>query len=613
MCGIAGILLSQGDSIGDAQASVGEMANAVYHRGPDSGGVWSDSARLVALGHRRLSIIDLTDAASQPMVDEETETAVVFNGEIYNYQELRAELEAQGVVFRTRSDTEVLLKGYLTWQYKVLDRLVGMFAFAIWDGRRRELFLARDRAGEKPLYYAELPTGGFAFASELAALKGRSDIDKTIDPDAISLYLQYLYVPAPYSIYQGVKKLPAAHYAVVKPGGQFQCQQYWDPKSYAMMDRISTDGEDPVDQLDALLRKSIKGQMIADVPLGAFLSGGFDSSIIASYLVELSSTKPKTYTIGFEEERCNEAPYAEAVAKYLGTEHVTEYVSEKDVLDVIPQMPAMYGEPFADPSALPTYLVCKMARRHVTVCLTGDGGDELFGGYRIYPLIPRIAWAGWMPRVDYSWSGPLVQRLPESVRRPLKYFGRNAEQQYLELRRHTSLWESQRLFGRSAQLSKASDVYALQDSLSRNELAMLADFVTYFPGDILAKVDRAAMAVSLETRTPILDHRLVEFAFRLPAELRIDRTLWKQLAYRRIPRNLLDRPKAGFNIPLAEWLRGELKELATEMLVPKFLEPLGIQDCNRVQYYLDEHMAGRGTHSFRLWTLIVLAMWFDAQ
>jgi asparagine synthase (glutamine-hydrolysing) len=610
MCGIAGRWVSDGQRLEDAERSLVAMLARIAHRGPDDSGIWTDANAGLLLGHRRLAVIDPSPLGHQPMLTEDGRLAVVFNGEIYNFEELRLELAARGVRFKSNSDTEVLLYGYREWGERMVERLVGMFAFAIWDVTTRSLFLARDRAGEKPLYYA-VGRHGFAFASEVGALAQLPDVDDEIDPAALSLYLQYQYVPAPHSIYRGIRKLPPAH-AMRVCGTEVTTWRYWDPVPLAAGPRLAISEEDAVTELESLLRTAVRGQMIADVPLGAFLSGGIDSTAVVSLMVELSTLPVRTFTVGFDDHEFDESRHAEVVAKHLGTDHIVEYLTERDALELIPQVPYMYGEPFADSSALPTHLVARIARRHVTVSLSGDGGDEAFGGYMRYP---SLEFAAAVSGPGGAWgraARPLVSRLPGRIGRGAELLGAPTD----VYRRLVAVFPSSEVRALSGDIRPFEEFDRAWASTSRRPVrqrAMLADLLTYLPEAILVKVDRAAMATSLETRAPLLDHRVLEFALRLPLRLVRGKRVLKTLVYRRVPRALLERPKQGFGVPLSRWFRGELRSLVLDALSNDRMRAVGVQDYPLVKRIVDEHMSGSRDHPARLWALLVLSMWNDTR
>ncbi len=546
----------------------------------------------------------------QPMVADGPGLALAFNGEIYNFRELRTELEACGASFVSQSDTEVLLRGYERWGTAVLDRLVGMFAFALWDGPREQLFLARDRAGEKPLYYAERPWG-FAFASELAGLEDLQGVDLTIDQQALALYLNYQYIPSPHTIYQGVRKLPPAH-AMIVSGGEARVWRYWDPVTHAIQHPLNLPDAEAEEQLEMLLRRAVRGQMIADVPLGAFLSGGVDSSTVVSLMAESSSRPVKTFTIGFDVAGFDESAHAARVAQHLGTEHTAEYLTEQDVLRLVPEVPGMYAEPFGDASAIPTHLVSRVAREHVTVCLSGDGGDEAFGGYTSYAWLERIARVSALLGPIGGAVAPLLSRVPGKLQRVGTMLGRAPQEAHRSLMSTFSPDDVAALVGIRPTLVESERAWKNSAHLPVRRRAMLADLLTYMPEAILVKVDRAAMAVSLETRAPFLDHRVLEFALRLEPRHVRNKALLRRILYRRAPRALLDRPKRGFSVPLERWFRGELRSLLGDVLTPQRMAAAGIDDYPRVRRLLDEHLRGVHNHASRLWLLLVLGLWQGA-
>ena len=587
------------------------MLARIAHRGPDDVGVWTDADAGLLLGHRRLAVIDPSPLGHQPMVSDDGRLAIVFNGEIYNFEELRRELTARGVRFRSNCDTEVLLYGYREWGETVVDRLVGMFAFAIWDVTSRELFLARDRAGEKPLYYA-MGRNGFAFASEVTALALLPDVDDAIDSSALSLYLQYQYVPAPYSIYRGIRKLPPGHAMRVRGAG-VTTWRYWDPLPLAAGPRLVIDEQDAIGELESRLRDAVRGQMIADVPLGAFLSGGIDSTAVVSLMVELSTQPIRTFTVGFDDTQFEESRHATAVANYLGTHHTVEYLTERDALELIPQVPYMYGEPFADSSSLPTHLVARMARHHVTVSLSGDGGDEALGGYHRYAFLATVCSLRGPGGVFGRLARPVLSRLPGRLGRGAELASRSRAEIYRRLIMVFPASDVRALAGDIATMDEYDRAWKSTGHCPVRQRAMLADLLTYLPEAILVKVDRAAMATSLETRAPFLDHRLLEFALRLPGDMIRGKRLLRRLVYRRVPRSIVDRPKQGFGVPLARWFRGELRSLVFDALTEDRMHAAGVQDYSVVRRMVDEHMSGTREHPARLWALLVLSMWNDAR
>lgn len=646
MCGFSGFFSSKYLPQNTEQTLVA-MGRAISHRGPDDSGQWWDIDAGIGLSHRRLSILDLSPAGHQPMLSGDGRFVIAFNGEIYNHQELRSELEkAADNEWRGHSNTETLLAAIDAWGIEAtLKKSVGMFAFALWDRAERTLTLARDRLGEKPLYYG-LQNDVFMFGSELKALKAHPVFRGEIDRDVLTLYLRHNYIPSPYSIYKGIQKLP--------PGTYLQINAAFDPeiKAYWSVSEIAESGQKNLfagseaearEELEQLLAQSINDQMMADVPLGAFLSGGVDSSTIVALMQTLSNKPVKTFTIGFREEGYNEAEYAHAVAKHLGSEHTELYVSPEQAMAVIPDLPHIYDEPFADSSQIPTWLVSKLAREQVTVSLSGDGGDELFGGYNRYfmgqsiwnkldrlPLAFRGSLAGAMtsiaPERWNSVAGKIEPLLPSKLR-----FGNpgdklhklagvlasdSPESLYLGL---VSLW------GNPSNLVLASQepLTMLTDRKQWPEIAdfvqrmMVMDTLTYMPDDILVKVDRAAMSLGLETRVPFLDHRVIEFAWRLPLSMKIKngqgKHLLRQVLYKHVPKALIERPKMGFGIPLDSWLRGPLRDWAECLLDENRLKQEGFFNAAPVRKKWQEHLSGQRNWQYHLWGVLMFQAWLDEQ
>jgi asparagine synthase (glutamine-hydrolysing) len=583
------------------------MLAALAHRGPDDEGVWSDEGAGLTLGHRRLAIIDTSAAGHEPMTYR-GRYVLTFNGEVFNFLELREELEGKGHAFASRTDAEVLLAGYAEWGVDVLQRLVGQFAFAIWDAAERTLFVARDRAGEKPLYYASAP-GRFAFASELSALTLCPWVDTAVDRVALAQYLQYGYVPSPRTAYAGARKLPPAHYLLLDGRGP-AVRRYWDPLEHALAPRLDVSEEEAVEGLEELLTRSVRLQMIADVPLGAFLSGGVDSSTIVA-LMAGAGGEVKTFTVGFEEDRYDESSAARAVAEHLGTSHVTERLSLHGALELATELAASFGEPFGDPSALPTRLVSSVARRHVTVSLSGDGGDELFGGYAVYERLARLERTLALARPLRSTLLPALTRLPgrpgRQARRLLGYARGGAGVGH----RHYFTPEEVRRMTGVADAGETAAEAAWRAAAAATPLTRwrVTDVCSYLPEDVLTKVDRASMAVSLETRAPFLDHRVVEWALRLPDPLVTGKRVLKALLYRLVPRALVDRPKQGFDVPVATWLREDLREALLDELTPGGLAAIGIADAGPVRTMIAEHLSGRADYGRWLWLVYALKSW----
>jgi asparagine synthase (glutamine-hydrolysing) len=611
MCGIAGLVCGAGARRDVSMASAAAMASTLSHRGPDDAGVWGSENGTVALAHRRLSIIDLSPLGHNPMSGEDGRVWITFNGEIYNFLELRQELETAGCRFRSHSDTEVILAAYARWGLDCVDRFAGMFAFAIWDEPRRRLWVVRDRLGKKPLYYSE-SRGTLRFASELKAIVADDRVPRDIDADAMRLYLRYGYVPSPHTIYQSVRKLPPAHFLLWE-NATVSVHRYWDPVPFAL-DRASTTDADAQAELDIRLATAVRQRMIADVPLGAFLSGGIDSSLVVAMMQEQSEAPVKTFTIRFDDPEFNEADYAAAVARHLRTEHHEETCGARQMLDVVDRLAEMFDEPFADSSAVPTYLVSKIARSSVTVALSGDGGDELFHGYPRYRFHTEAAAALALPRSVRRAVAVGADRLPtRRLRRIADVLRSDDEDPYA---RFISWWRPEDIAALTGQPPPDGPAYAdaraRSAPLNREDRAALLDLVSYLPEDILTKVDRASMAVSLEVRAPLLDHRVVEFALGLPSSLKRRRRTTKWLLRRlldtRVPRALIDRPKMGFGVPLAAWFRGPLRERMESYCAGQDFADLGL-DPGPIRRLWADFAAGRTHRTDLLWQMFVLGAW----
>ncbi len=647
MCGITGFLSTHELDAAEAQDIVVGMSDTIAYRGPDDAGAWVDPTAGIALGHRRLSIVDLSPNGHQPMASQSGRWVISFNGEIYNFVELRKELEGLGHRFRGHCDTEILLAGVEQWGvHKALERFNGMFAFALWDRQERVLHLSRDRAGEKPLYYGWMGDT-LVFGSELKSLRRHPAFRPEIDRDALVLFLCYAYIPAPYSIYRGVSKLIPGTVLSLTAAGQRTAQPvpYWSAKDVverATANPFRGTSDEAVEQLDALLRDAVRMRMIADVPLGAFLSGGIDSSTVVAAM-QAESTRPvKTFTIGFDEEGYNEAQHAAKVAKHLGTEHTELYVTPTEAMTVIPRLPTMYDEPFADASQIPTHLVSALARREVTVSLSGDAGDELFGGYNRHTWGARI-WrrVGWMPRPArhvvaaglhavspgtwkslFTMLGPVlpsgVRTRHDAVHKLARVLGaQSADALYVGLASQWSVPEAVVVGAKAAPRTTISDAAAWPSVQDFAHKMMFLDLVTYLPDDILAKVDRAAMAVSLETRLPLLDPRVIEFAWRLPLSMKVRGTVGKwilrQVLYRYVPRSLVERPKMGFGVPIGAWLRGPLREWAEGLLDESRLRAEGFFDPRPVRERWVEHKSLAFDRQYDLWNVLMFQAWLDEQ
>ncbi|WP_339452328.1 asparagine synthase (glutamine-hydrolyzing) [Pseudomonas sp. JAI120] len=627
MCGFSGYFTNKKFST-DESSLLEAMGRSIINRGPDGGGYWFDSAAGIGLSHRRLAIVDLTAAGHQPMHSSSGRFVIAFNGEIYNHGELRILLEESGLspAWNGHSDTETLLECFEHWGVeKTLQATVGMFAIALWDTRKNELVLARDRLGEKPLYWG-WQNDVLLFGSELKALKVHPAFSSDIDRDALALYLRHNYVPAPYSIYRGIEKLMPGHYVTIAMGQSRSAVNplpFWSFNT-AVQDGLAspldTDASGMVDALEAQLSDSIGMQMLADVPLGAFLSGGVDSSLVVG-LMQKQSTRPiKTFTIGFSEVGFNEAEHALAVSRHLGTEHTEIYIQPNDALEVIPKLPSIYCEPFADSSQIPTFLVSKLARQQVTVALSGDAGDELFGGYNPYQFTPRL------------WEG--INKLPLSMRRvlsaslkalPLKgkleklvdIVGSSSREDFY--RQLVSHWKipSSVVIGAVEPLTLLNTPSKWPSAVQYEEWMMAMDAQSYMVDDILVKVDRAAMSNSLETRVPMLDHRVVELAWRIPLDVKIRNGVGKwvlrEVLYRYVPRELIERPKKGFSIPIASWLRGPLRGWSESLLDESRLRQEGFFHPAPIRSCWEQHLSGRADHSSKLWGILMFQAWLEEQ
>lgn len=627
------------------------LSQTLSHRGPDDAQFWSESDGSIWLGHNRLAILDLSNAGQQPMHSSCGRYVIVFNGEVYNHLVIRAQLESDGLApaWRGHSDTESLIEAISAWGLeRTLASLVGMFAFALWDSAERTLTLVRDRLGEKPLYFGWAGSG-FAFASELKALRAIPGFKSEIDRGALALYMRYGYVPTPYSIYRGVSKLPPGCLLVcgschIESQTLPKYKPYWNALQTAktsVSDRFTFNSDvEAVDSLESVLRNSIRDQMIADVPLGAFLSGGIDSSVVVALMQDLAKTTGsppvKTFSIGFNERAYDEAPHARAVASHLGTEHKELYVSPAEALAVIPRLPHLYDEPFADSSQVPTYLVCEMTKQHVTVALSGDGGDELFGGYNRYFLAARM-WnrISRMPQPARDLAGRILRAIPiitwDALYRllmpviPKQYQMRLPGEKIHKAGRLLGAVDEQALYRGLVSQWDPFDVVldAVEpNSLSTNNMTgiptliekmMLYDSVTYLPDDILTKVDRAAMAVSLETRIPLLDHRVYEFAWRLPLKYKVrdgsGKWILKELLYKYVPQSLVDRPKMGFGVPIDVWLRGPLRDWAEMLLDESRLVSEGYFNAQSIRLKWQDHLSGKYNWQHQLWPVLMFQAW----
>jgi asparagine synthase (glutamine-hydrolysing) len=669
MCGIAGIRFRGGVDREGVTVALRKMVSALAHRGPDDSGVWADPNTGLVLGHRRLSILDLSSLGHQPMVSASGRFVLIFNGEIYNHLSLRRELDvlsaaatspsnaqfrswydhdALQTAWRGHSDTEVLLGGFDRWGIKdTLERAVGMFALAVWDRSTRELYLARDRAGEKPLYYG-WSQGRFVFASELKALRAMPGFDNPIDRKALGLYMRYSAVPAPHSIYKDIVKLPPGCWIVLTEHDLAQTKLP-QPKPFWSWLNVAQEGaarpkehlspESAVEALDLVLKDSVADQMVADVPVGAFLSGGVDSSTVVA-LMQAQSMRPiKTFSIGFSERAYDEARHAKRVAVHLGTDHSELYVTPEDSLRVIPKLPDIYCEPFADCSQIPTFLVAQLARKQVAVSLSGDGGDELFGGYNRHYMVAQL-WSK-AARIPKPWRS-LIARAVRAVS-PAVWDGTYAAFESVLPRKYGMRMPGEKLHKAADSLEATSlvDLYQRlrshwqpagvvigglehEDDVAQApgfprpaEQMMALDGSTYLPDDILVKLDRAAMAVSLETRMPFLDHRVVEFAWQLPFSMKVNngqgKWILRQVLNKYVPKGLVDRPKMGFAVPIDSWLRGPLRDWAESLLEDSRLKREGYLHPSPVREKWREHMSGRRNWQYHLWDVLMFQAWLERQ
>ena len=648
MCGLTGFLGGVAGEGGD-EALLRHMSDTLVHRGPDDGGTWCDSEPRIGFGHRRLAIVDLSPAGHQPMVSANGRFVMAFNGEIYNHLGMRTELEelGQAPTWRGHSDTETLLAGIEAWGLEAtLKKSIGMFAIALWDRQTHTLTLARDRMGEKPLYYGWQGSGNervFLFGSELKALKAHPAFSAEIDRGALCLLLRHNYISAPYSIYEGIAKLEQGcllAVSVVQP--EPKIWKYWDAVEVAragVVQPFAGTADQAVDALEVLAKDAVRQQMMADVPLGAFLSGGIDSSTVVALMQAQSSRPVKTFTIGFNEAGYNEAVHAKAVAMHLGTEHTELYVTPEQAMDVIPRLPSLYCEPFADSSQIPTFLVSQLAKQHVTVSLSGDAGDELFCGYNRYQITGKLwrklalvpaplralgakgitalsptAWdslAGIIPGAGrYAALGDKLHKGAGDLA------STTVDELYLGIvshLRHPAEW----VIGGHEPPTSLTGLCPNLAGLGAVERMMALDAISYLPDDILVKVDRAGMGVSLESRVPFLDHRVVEFAWSLPMsyKLREGQTKWplRQVLYRHVPRELIDRPKMGFGVPLHDWLRGPLRDWAEVLLDEARLARDGYFHPAPIRQIWAEHLSGRRNWMAQLWNVLMFQAWLEAN
>ena len=639
MCGIAGLFdLKTKTSTDEMHALVKRMTDSIMHRGPDGDGLWVNAENGIGLGHRRLSIIDLSKAGHQPMHSDCGRYVLTYNGEIYNGNELRQKLKALGRIFTGHSDTEVIVNAFAEWGVKeTILKLVGMFAIATWDKSEKTFYLVRDRVGIKPIYWGIVNGGQLIFGSELRALLGSGLCSKSISKSAIASYLRFAYVPSPHSVYEDIYKLDPGCILTIKAGTSPVIDRYWDAASVAQIGKsnlVNASVAEIAVQLENLLKVAVKSQMAADVPLGAFLSGGIDSSLVVALMQEQSKRPVQTYCIGFDVPEFNEAEHAKAVAQHLGTAHTELYITSDKALDIIPKLGAMYDEPFGDSSQIPTYLLCELSKKNVTVALSGDGGDELFAGYN------RYSWGAKLDRFSNQVPYPLRKMLSYLLQAP-----------------SSNLWDKvlSPLSGRylpnmiSDKIQKVAPLLGMNDTnemykklvthleniipgiqekeleswsraaavtnLSFVEQMQLLDILTYMSDDILTKVDRASMATSLEVRVPFLDHRIIEYSWQIPEDLKIrngqSKYQLRKILNGNLPKELIERPKSGFAVPIASWLRGPLKEWSYELLSRSFLyEELGL-DRTMLFKKWEEHQSGHRNWQHQIWTVLMLASWHE--
>jgi len=647
MCGIVGFV-TKADTDHDFHSLIDNMALTLGHRGPDASGSWHDTDAGCALGHRRLSIIDLSEHGAQPMTSHDGRYMLTFNGEIYNYQAIRASLEkSKQIAFRGTSDTEVMLAAFTEWGVvAALSEFVGMFAFGLWDRQEHVLYLARDRMGEKPLYYGWVGKT-FVFGSELKALKAHPDWQQSVNRDALAAFLRYNYVPTSLSIYTGIYKLPPGTYLKMKT---WSAETLPEPNCYWSAAERFQDGlsnprniseADAIDELERLLSEAVGSQMVSDVPLGAFLSGGVDSSTIVALMQKHSRTPVKTFSIGFDVPEYDEAPYAAAVSRHIGTEHTQQYVTAQDALNVIPLLPTMYDEPFSDMSQIPTYLVSRMARQHVTVSLSGDAGDELFMGYqRYFDALSSYQQLHRLPMLTQQMIGGIIKMVPPKILR----HGIRASQGFLpdNFRQHDvvdkllrmadmlpvretdafylrvmSHWQNPQhmvLGSKESIVHKPQFPATVVDDQLIQHFAGF-DLTSYLLDDVLVKVDRASMFTSLESRIPFLNHRVVEYVLRLPFSIKFKsqdpKWLLKQVLHRYVPKSLVDRPKMGFGVPMGQWLREDLRDWAEALLEPKRLADEGFFNPAPIRKLWDSHINNQANWHYHLWDILVFQAWLE--
>ena len=624
MCGIAGVVsITPFPNALGIEQTLHRMARLIAHRGPDGSDIWHDSH--AGLAHTRLAIIDLSEAGRQPMHDVQGHYVLTYNGEIYNYRELREELRAAGHHFRTETDSEVILNGYREWGEAVVDRLRGMFAFALWDEREKRLFMARDRVGQKPLFFARFGEV-FLFGSEIKSILTWPGFPRKANLQALHQYMTYQYVMPPNSAFEGVEELPPAHTLTVMPDGQFRTRRYWQLPVPGQPHKGGTfNRSDAKEEIAAELEEAVRMRLISDVPLGAFLSGGIDSSVIVALMAKHSAGAVKTYSIGFNHDEFDERPYARAVAERYGTEH-HEFVVEPDAMSVLPSLVWQFGQPFGDSSALPIYYVSALTRQHVTVALSGDGGDENFLGYKryqatkaegIYNQVPAPLRQLFSALIGKGASGPGALKL---LRRLTRDSTSSESARYLKWIGMFDTGQKQSLYGPALAPLLPDDAGDLLDGLFAADTgpasrAAWADIHTYLPNDLLAKVDITSMAHGLEARAPFLDHKLMEMAARIPGKEHLKgwqlKSLLKDIARPLLPTDLIDRPKMGFGVPIKKWFREELKDYLADHLLSQKARQRGMINSSVVETMIQQHVSGEAEHHYQLWTLLMMELWFD--
>ena len=648
MCGIVGFLQQNNQKV--SLESLKRMIQVLKHRGPDdegyflinslSGRNFDQQSSDVGLAHSRLSILDLSPLGHQPMSNESKDIWISYNGEVYNFEEIKKELLLKGYRFSSHTDTEVILYAYQEWGIECINKFIGMFALSIWDNHKRKLYLIRDRLGIKPLYYY-YKNGNFAFASELKGILEYPYFEKELNLDSLYDYFLFQYVPSPETIFKYVYKLPPGHFIEVSKDGDFRISTYWDATEKFFSNKEKGNEfseEEALSELKGILKSSVRYRMISDVPIGMTLSGGIDSSLVTAVMQESSSKPIKTFTIGFTSDRFNEASYANKIAKYLGTDHHELYVTPKEAQEAITDLPFFYDEPFADSSSIPTYIVSKLVRSYVKVVLSGDGGDELFGGYKRYEWerqilsynLPHSLRKG-IAGVLYLFPENLISKfyefskriLPEGFRESNLVGKKDYLINLLSYKNPVDLYLSLVTIWRDPQLSRLlgikkkdidfilKDLYTKGNKKNIVELLMLTDLKTYLVDDILTKVDRASMAVSLENRVPLLDHRLVEFSFGLPFKFKYKKYLTKRLLSQYLPPELFERPKHGFSVPVSDWLRGDLSFLIREYLAKERIKKEGILNYDYVEKIVNEHLSFKKDYGNHIWSLIVFEMWYE--